>query len=326
MRQWLTRSCLALLVLGLSASCASGSPAETRPPNADLLSLGVDSRSSIESRVGDIPPEIAKRNAQFKLPPWTNHPLTAKERRKVLGALHKLTPLQASILQEHLRSISFADGMSNNAQTARVIGDNVSHGSFDLIIRASLLDETISQFATRKERQLFDTTGSTLSVSVEAGKMDALAFVLLHEATHMVDYTLHLTPAVAPGFPIPETSLTPFSRGVWEGSMQPAAPYRSPLLGSAFWQTGKPIPVAQARAFYDDLKRTPFPSAYASSMVSEDIAELVALRRLTEKFKQPYRIEIRDGARLVYSYEPMKSNLVRSRLLQLARFDSANVD
>lgn len=47
---------------------------------------------------------------------------------------------------------------------------------------------------------------------------------------------------------------------------------------------------------------------------------LVTWSNLTERLGQPYRIEIRDGTKLVYAYEPMKSERVRSRLPQLARF------
>jgi hypothetical protein len=113
---------------------------------------------------------------------------------------------------------------------------------------------------------------------------------------------------------------------VWDSTVQPVATYQSPLLEGASFKTGKRLPVEQAQAFYDALKGTPFPSTYAASMVPEDLAELVALWRLTEEYKQPFRIVIRDGTRVVYSYEPMKSELVRGRLPQLARFDSAKVD
>jgi hypothetical protein len=60
--------------------------------------------------------------------------------------------------------------------------------------------------------------------------------------------------------------------------------------------------------------------------VGEDLPELVALSELTGRLKQPFRIELRDGSRVVSSWEPMKNPLVRARLAQLARFRSPAYD
>src|SRR6185295_15441768 len=142
-------------------ACASGEVPNANPPNADLMSFGVDSRSALDSRIGDVPADVIKLNEQRKLPPWTNHPLTEQQRKRVSAALRTLTPLQDRVLREHVRSISFVEGMSNNGQTLRILkNDGALHTSFDMVLRAGLLNETISQFATRKERQLFDATGS----------------------------------------------------------------------------------------------------------------------------------------------------------------------
>ena len=198
--------------------------------------------------------------------------------------------------------------------------------AFDLIFNARVLGETLSEFATRKERQLFEAGDSTLSVSVAAGSMDAVAFVLAHEATHVVDMVLWLTPVTPPGASIQETQQTPFARGVWESSITPASRYRSALLDGIPLRTGgPPLEIGKARTLYEDLERTPFASVYASLMVGEDLAELVAWRQITEKYGQPYRIEVRDGAEVIYAYEPMKSSLVRSRLDELRRFDSSEI-
>src|SRR6185295_9597707 len=128
------QAALALLLLGLVA-CASGDRHDAAPPNADLMSFGVDSRSPLDSRIGSVPAEITKQDAQFKLPPRTDHPLTEQERKRVSAALRTLTPLQDRILREHLRSISFADGMTSNAQTTRVMTGDTSHDSFDIVLR-----------------------------------------------------------------------------------------------------------------------------------------------------------------------------------------------
>lgn len=308
--------CMALITTNAQSQDAAAS-------GVGAQSAGIDASSSIMSRIGEVPPEILKGYADRGQIVPTNRDLTVEERQKLAAALEVLTPLHEAILREHLRSISFAEGLPANAQTVRVASSG-AEPMFDLIINASILDETLSEFATRKERQLFEVTDSPLSVSVVAGSMDAVAFVLAHEATHVVDMILGLTPPPAPpGVQIPEADQKPFARGIWESALTPANAYRGGLLDDIPMRTGgQPLDIEQAQALYEDLKRTPFVSVYASLMVIEDIAELLAWRQMTEQYGQPYRIEIRSDGELIYSYEPMKSSLVRSRLGLLKRFDS----
>ena len=61
-------------------------------------------------------------------------------------------------------------------------------------------------------------------------------------------------------------------------------------------------------------------SLYGSSNWHDDLAESVALYHLTERLHQPYRIVIRQAGKEVFSYEPMKSPLVRKRFDQMDRF------
>lgn len=305
-----------LLLTFASAPALAQQPA----PNPELLKFGVDSRTPLTARVvkaGGTTMHYSDGTSAV----WTDHPLTDADRRKLEAALEKLSPLQTTVLRERLHSISFVDGMTNaNAMTSRVLSGPAINSVFDIQISARVLDETVSQFLTRKDSQTFDDAGSTFRVSIEAGSMDALAFVLLHEATHAVDMTYHLTPQVGPSTPISDATQTDFARGVWQGVTLPAPAYTTDLLSTV--RARKPIPISQAAAFYADLSRTPFPTIYAMRGVMEDVCELLALRELTGRLGQPYRIEVRDGDRVVYSYEPMKSPLVRSRLPALARFDS----
>jgi hypothetical protein len=316
------RLALSFLVATASACVAAPDKPETPavPYAQDLVRFGVDPASSLESRFGEVPAQSIERFARFSKVTITNHAATPDDRRRVVAALSLLTPLQRRVAQEHLRSISFADNLPANAQTSRVTCEGCV--AFDLIISSQVLKETISEFATRKERTLFDTSGSTLNVSVVAGSRSAVDFIVLHELTHVVDHTLKLMPQAMPGYAIPEDMHTPFSRGVWAEGTKPVAAYAGPLLANVAFKTGSPMRIEQAQALYEELKKTPFPSVYASTVNIEDIAELVALSELTGKQHQPWRIEIRDGAKLVYSYEPMKNPLVRARLLLLERFRS----
>lgn len=315
-----------LTSMALVAACLLALNAYSQEPAAPDIaqqSAASDFESHIRSRITQVPPEIIKSYAD-RGQSVTNHDLTVAQGRAFSAALEGLAPLHETVLQEHLRSISFADGLPVNAQTVRANAAGDSKSVFDLIINARVLDETISEFATRKERELFKSGDSPLGVSVVAGSMNALAFVMVHEATHIVDMVLGLTPPPSPpGVPISEDQQTPFARGVWEGAFTPVSAYRGPVLDSIPWRTGEgPLDIQQAQSLYEELERTPFVSVYASLIVTEDLAELVAWTQMTEKYGQPYRIEVRSDTEVIYSYEPMKSSLVRSRLNQLRPFDS----
>jgi hypothetical protein len=326
MRRQSAPALITSLLLGMAMSPADTYSQEASPPDTAQQPLGVDSSSSIESRISEVPPEIIRSYVERGQVAPINYDLTSEERRRFSAALEVLTPLQKAILREHLRSISFVEGLPANAQTIRV-NPGGPETAFDFVFNARLLGESLSEFATRRERQLFEAGDSQLTVSVVAGSMDAVAFVLVHEATHIVDLVLGLTPSsTPPRVEIPEANQTPFARSVWESPAIPVSAYRGGVLDSIPSRTGGVLlDIEKAQALYEDLERTPFVSVYASLMVVEDIAELVAWRQMTEKYGQPYRIEVRDAAGVIYSYEPMKSPLVQSRLYQLDLFDSPEI-
>lgn len=278
---------------------------------------GLDPGSSLESRLKATPASVLKMFEGLGGPTPTVHTLTDDERRKLSAAFEALTPLHRRFLGDRLRTISFLDGMPNTALTSTVNLDE-PYRLFDITIRASVMRETATEWLTQKEQTCFNAAGSPKSVAVEAGDLDALAFALLHEATHVVDATLDLTPHTD------DAPATEFTRDVWEGRLTHAPRYRDPLLeGLRYRRGGGVLPVDRAEAAYQALRKTPFVSLYGSSNCHDDIAELVAVRHWTEVLKQPYRIVVREAGRDVSTYEPMKSDLVRGRLDLLRRFEEA---
>jgi hypothetical protein len=251
----------------------------------------------------------------------TVHSLTEAERRKLSAAFAALPPLHRRILGERLRSVSFLDGMPNTALTSTV-NPGESHRLFDITIRAAVFGENVSEWLTQKERTCFETTGSPLSVSVEAGTLDAIVYVLLHEATHIVDSCLRLTPAVlSDGRRVDGAPATAFTEGVWSERTTAAPRYRDPLLERVrFRAGGETLAIDQAGTVYASLRGTPFASLYGSSNWYDDLAEYVTLYHLTERLEQPYRIVIRSGGKETSAYEPMKSDLVRHRFDQMKPF------
>jgi hypothetical protein len=209
--------------------------------------------------------------------------------------------------------------MPNTALTSTVNPEG-DYRLFDITIRAGIFRQNVSEWLTEKERTCFDTAaGSPLDVSIEAGTLPAIVYVLLHEATHVVDSSLRITPALpAKGRPAGSADTSAFTRGVWSDASTPVARYRDPLLESVrFRSGGRVLPIGDARTVYEALSRTPFASLYGSRNWPDDLAEYVALYELTRKLDQPYRIVIGKGAEKVFVYEPMKSSLVLGRSDQL---------
>lgn len=309
--------CLSVTLSVCATSCwADANAALAASRHEVLLRYGIDPSSSIQSRLGDAPANVVKMFADSGMAKPTIHVLTDSERQKFSAALADLPPLHRRILSEHLRSVSFLDGLPNNALTS-VVNPADEYKVFDLTIRAGALSETVSQLVTQKEKTCFETAGSPLSVSIEAGSLDAIVYVLLHETTHMVDRSLGLTPVP----PTPDSvAATSFTVGIWDTRTKLSRRYDRKILEVIKYRMGGHVLMAnQAKTVYFELSKTPFASLYASSNWYDDLAELVAWYHLTQKLSQPYRIEVRNGPNVIYAYEPMKSELVRSRMGQIER-------
>jgi hypothetical protein len=266
----------------------------------------------------------------------TEHTLSADEQRIVAAAFANLPPLHQRVLKSHLRSINFLDNMPNTALTSTVDPDeqpgngqaskDPGHKWFDITFRAQILHQDVSEWLTLKERTCFDTTQSPIRVAIRAGHLSAFEYVLLHEATHVVDGALGISPVMpagnlAKGQSLPDSLLTGFTAGVWAGHTVVGSKYQSPLLDSlVFRRGGKPVPAAKALKVYRALQQTPFVSLYARNSWNEDLAECLTIFHFTQKLRQPFEITVRQGNKIIFSYQPVQSARVRNRFKYLSRF------
>ncbi|HLK59889.1 MAG TPA: hypothetical protein VKU00_25230 [Chthonomonadaceae bacterium] len=316
---------LALLVLALPGRTQGTVSGTSQSARADqraetMRHYGFDPASALESRVRETPATVLKMFEQTGRAAPTPHTLTEEEQRKLSAAFAALPPLHRRILSEHLRSVSFLDSMPNTALTSTV-NPGEPYRVCDITIRAAILHQNVSEWLTEKERSCFSPDGSPLSVSIEAGKRDALIYVLLHEATHIVDFCQGMTTNQPSDNPPAGAVPGAFTRDVWSDRTLPAPPYRDPLREHVrFYAGGEALPIDQAEAVYQSLRRTPFVSLYGGSNCADDLAEYVAVYHWTRMLKQPFRIVIRKEGKTVFTYEPMKSDLVRSRIGQMKPF------
>ena len=247
-----------------------------------------------------------------------NHILTTIEKEKVNKAFSLLPPLHQKILKQHLHSVSFMDNMPNTALTSPVETSGPEK-MFNITFRAEILNETISEWATWKENSCYvQAEGNEYQVTIEAGNQDAIVYILLHEATHVVDAVLNITPhlddfdaLVAP---------TPFTVDIWSKINKPKEKATSTLLETTRFRSGKPVQISSAQKVYEALKETPFVSLYSMASWHEDLAEILTIYHLTQKMNQPYRILVKKNGVNIFVYEPFINKQVINRQTMLAMF------
>ncbi|MEZ0484617.1 hypothetical protein [Fibrella aquatica] len=263
------------------------------------------------------PQSIFNRFREAGMKP-VNHVLTPAQKAKVSHAFALLPPVHQQILKEHLYSISFMDGMPNTALTSPIDSSGLPK-RFTITFRAGLLDETISEWATAKENTCFSQVDKAqYTVRVEGGNMDAIIYVLMHEATHIVDAVKEITPHPAEANSVVDP--TRFTKDIWHLMNVPADTYLDSLLEQTRFRSGKTVPINLAPDVYENLSKTPFPSLYAMAAWFEDLAELATIYHLTTRLNQPFHVVVMKDNTEVARFEPMKNLLIKQRLDQLAIF------
>lgn len=275
------------------------------------------SNPDLAKRVLIAPENVFKMFREAEMNP-VNHELTEVERAKVEKAFAIMPPLYQKILKGHLHSISFMDNMPNTALTSPVESSD-STKLFNITFRAGILNETISEWATQKEYTCYDRSANPdFEIKIEAGELDALQYVLLHEATHVVDAVLNITPHPEERGALVEP--TAYTKNIWYKMNVPTEPFIDSLLEKTRFRSGKTVPIALAPDVYKALRKTPFASLYGMASWFEDLAELVTIYHLTHKMKQPFLVTVKKKDLEVGRFEPMKNKRVKKRLGQLKFF------
>lgn len=218
--------------------------------------------------------------------------------RRCLPQLHK------DVLRQHLRRLSFLDLRpgSGSALTGVVEGESPVQ-TFEIMLHADLLNESLTTFLNTKEARLFEDDGSGNSVLFDAEDRDAPTYVLLHEATHIVDQVLGLS----------DDHANPLLAGSRVHNRAFAAPYKeSPLAQTGF--RGAPlIPFGVAPAAYEALRDSPFVSFYATAAAPEDLAELFAWQHLVTELDQSLTLDVVDDNGLaIFAYNPLSTPQMRA--------------
>ncbi len=289
-----------------------------------LISINIQAQQNNASQMNELtertqhaPESVFKKFRDAGMNPVT-HELTENEKEKLNNAFSILPPLHQKILKKHLHSISFMDNMPNTALTSPVeTKDSIQ--MFNITFRAEILNQTISEWTSWKENTCYiKSTNNEYQIAIDAGNLDAIVYVLLHESTHVVDAVLNINPH------LDEKDLwvesTAFSQNVWDEFNKPSKNILNPLLETVLFRSGKPIDASYAPDVYKSLQKTPFVSLYSTASWFEDLAETLTIYHLTKKMNQPYKVNVMKNGVLITVYEPAKNKRAEKRNNQMEMF------
>lgn len=299
---------LATAVLALLASTGGDhARAQSGTAYAPGRSVNPDTATILRGRITPPSEETIAAYRQAGAVNARAHRLTEREWALVERAIADLPPLHRQILERRLDRLSFIDAPSSTGTALTRAYDGPDGKSlFEITLRADVFDRTLSEFLTRKEAALFTEDDSGYSVHVLAGATPALSYLLLHEATHVVDHDLGIS-----------TDIRPFG-ALWTGYRDLAETYAAGPMGTSVYRRGPPVPMSQSPALYRALAASPFVSLYATATAGEDLAELSAWSTLSTRFGVLLTIEVRDAAgRPVVIVEPLASRAVQDRFATL---------
>jgi hypothetical protein len=272
-------------------------------------------KSSLISRVGKTSDAVLERFHQAGMNP-SHHTLTTKELEIVTEVLEKIPKIHRQVLKRHLHRISFLDNMPNTALTAPV-NPNDSLKLFTITVRAEILHQTITEWLTEKEKSCFDFTNSDIDLRYNAGNLNALVYVLIHEATHIVDaalgiYSNNTNPTLSEA--LAESS---FTKDVWDNRTSVTKKFKNDLLEKVYFRSRETLPISKAQELYEELSQSPFISLYGRNSCHEDFAEFVTIKYLIQSMGQEFSIELTRSGSTIYTYKPLKSRLVKQRIRRL---------
>jgi hypothetical protein len=234
------------------------------------------------------------------------HVLTAAERSKVESALSSLPALHQKVLFRRLHSLAFVDGVPGEG--TGLTSPDATKGLYDITLRASLLDESLSTFLTTKEQREFTADGSGVTVTVEGTGADALTYVLLHESTHIVDKSCGITTATE----------NPFTADIWTGYLNLAPPLAASVAATTYFRGGRRLGSSKAASVYDALSLTPFVSLYSTASKEEDFAELVAWHEMLIQHHGGLIVAMEDSnGKPLRQWRPLDFAGVRKRFLDV---------
>jgi hypothetical protein len=262
---------------------------------------------------------------------YANYSPSEAERAQIAKSLDALPPDYKKTLTESLLGIYFIQNYLGSSYTEYVLDTNNKIYTF-IAINPAVLKNTASEWLTQKELSCFAPVENThVEIRVTCGyNIPALDWVLMQAASLAVDYAKGVTPypekAVAdtPGRGVRESWWT---KGIWkeENRFDPSIDFPFQADVTFYGIGGGPkIGLDQAPEVYKKLSKTPVATLHGATGWAMDFAEFMAFYHVTQKLRQPYRIDVFKNGFPSVLYAPATSPAVRARFQLADRFYTRN--
>lgn len=289
-------------------------------PVAQAAAFRFDPKTPLEKRVRPPPAFVLEQLKKIdNTTAYAAHAPTAKQAQTVARLLAAFPPQWVSVFRQRYLGVYFVKGLKSSGYTDWVVDEQGRVFAWTAL-RAEVLDLSAQELLNKKEATVFKADKSGVSVSVSlGGGATGLDYILTHEATHVADMLLGLTPWTEEVFTLfrVKAGRTDFTAPLWRDYNLPHRmnnfPGREKITFYGFGD-GPLIPLAEARALYGRFSKQPFVSLYGSLNWAEELAELMAFDAITQRGRQRYVLTVKQPGQTDWIVEPMKNPKVLIRL------------
>ncbi len=313
---------LLFIIILLFLSCVSGKDDYLRNilmiPAKDYRSYDFDPQTPLVARISETPDFLLNYLRKMdQREDYISYSVSDSEKDMFEEYLLLLPSLNLRVMKEKLIGIYFVENLIGSALADYVLDEEGQIYNI-LFINPETMRHSMSDWLTYRESTCFSEGKKKVSLSCGEG-YTGLLYTLMHESTHIVDYSLSLTPYTE--YTSMKASGTGYNKrnlffDIWDSYSQPVKKYRKEYMEQlSFYGLGNkpPLDVKRADDIYRQLEETPFCSLYGSVSWAEDLAELATWYHYTKVLGMPYEVKIIEGETVKDRFFPMMNPLVQER-------------
>jgi hypothetical protein len=318
-----------LIIFLISCGGETGSMKEEilNMPIKQLKNYEYDFKEPVEERIKEAPQFLLDTMMAWdNTDDYIQYMPTEREWSAFRKYINVLPDRNIRVLEKKLIGVYFIDNFKGSGM-AEYVFDSEEEIYCILIINPDVLHFDMSSWLTLRENSCFKMDGSGIKIKVQCGtEFSGLLYILLHETTHIVDYTETITPYCEPGLVYffepekPETNN--FTKGIWSDYNKLTDTYNFPEQKAiSYYGLGGPnLEFSQAHSVWKYVSAGPQASLYGCMSWAEDLAEYITWYHYTQVMGRPYKIIISKAGSVIFEYEPFKNSLVLERINTLPDF------
>ena len=276
-------------------------------------------QSDLPDRIGTAPDFVLDYWSQQDGRQYAAHDLSPEERDIFRQCLADLPETYKTILKERLIGIYVVDDFLGSGLADYVLDENDRVYTI-LLFNPLVLQDNLTDLVTRKENTCFIPDRPDMSIAVNLDdRLPGLLYILMHEATHIVDYVNRCTPYVEPDILKIKGNFSeprPFTDRLWADYTRfrddCVFAYKDQVTFYGMSQ-GPKITISAAADVYRAMAGVPVASLYGTFNWAEDFAEYMTFRYLTKEKGTDYTITVSDKGKIVFQYQPFENEQVADR-------------